>query len=179
MVHLSYDLDFHLFQFMQNRKGFPNVKGCEIFIKDIFKLNVPIIIVNEHHEILPFINEYKFNTIINVDFHSDLVIEPYSVLDEGSWANFYKYRNNTNFIWRYPEYESCVALGYGRCDSMVHFDSPMPYNKMGYNQIRKYEGVPKLTKDIHSISISLSKDWCDCNAFSDIVYKYKLWPTKK
>lgn len=177
MKHLSIDLDYWLFQYIDMHEKFPDTKGCIDFIKKVQNLNVPTIVVEEHHEILPFINQYYFDTIINVDFHSDLPELPFTTIEEGSWPLFYKHRQYTNFRWYYPDYKECVELGYGRCDLMRWTGMPMNYANMGHKSIRKYEGLPVL-KGIHSVSISLSKGWCEESAFVDVVYDRKLFPKR-
>jgi hypothetical protein len=86
------------------------------FIERVVSLNVPVHVVISHEEILPRINNYKIKNLVNIDYHADIVDECGKFdLNEGTWANFYKYRKKCNFIWHHPMPVHEMRLG--RCDS--------------------------------------------------------------
>jgi hypothetical protein len=82
-VYLSIDLDY----FCRGRK-----QQCDAFFKKVYALRLPIHVACEHHHLLDTM-EGDFDTLINVDFHSDLCDTPAEGwvpedLNEGTWGNF-------------------------------------------------------------------------------------------
>jgi len=87
------------------------------FIGEVNKLKVPKIIANEHHHILPFVNQHPAKVLMNVDYHSDLSEDDLSKINCGTWANHVKWRLKAHFIWICPSRKDCYVKGNGRCDS--------------------------------------------------------------
>jgi len=109
-----------------------NKKNTNTFIDKCISIEAPIQIVVSHEKILKHINKYKISNLINIDYHADIGDESYRMdLNEGTWANFYKYKKDCNFIWRrpMPEYD----MHNGRCD--LYYKSNWEEITTGYKQI--------------------------------------------
>ena len=90
-------------------------KSLYSFMQRIDVLNVPIKVVVSHEEILRHLNKYKIKKLINIDYHSDIANEDTRIeLNDGTWANFYEHKKETNFIWHHPMPPNKTLSG--RCD---------------------------------------------------------------
>ena len=91
-------------------------KSLYSFMQRIDVLNVPIKVVVSHEEILRHLNKYKIKKLINIDYHSDIANEEKKIdLCDGTWANFYEHKKETNFIWHHPMPQTHILSG--RCDN--------------------------------------------------------------
>ncbi|HEX9058591.1 MAG TPA: hypothetical protein VF941_00260 [Clostridia bacterium] len=153
MTHLTIDLDYW------DNRHFDNCKEGKQYITFIFKRFKDILVVNEHHEILPFVNTQTLDKIINVDFHSDITYEPEKILNEGTWANFINNRKDMSFEWHMPNKKICLTQSWGRCDN-DQFLRPVSKKLLGYKKVAFVEGLQKIDyNQIASVSISLSREW--------------------
>lgn len=98
-TYLSIDLDF-----WNDRPA----KECLKFMRQIKATGLPIKIVDDHADLLPFINKSHCDRIINLDYHSDISNNGYDSCNKalrpklncGTWANWVKNRNA--FVWMHP-----------------------------------------------------------------------------
>ena len=115
-------------------------KEMDRFFQRIVNLKVPIYVVKDHEELLKDVNTYQFDTLINMDFHSDItsyidhkdgIYEFHQLsnsyvrgdLNCGTWVNFVENRKNSEFLWIYPQ-EDCFQEE-GRCEDIKDFwDTP-------------------------------------------------------
>lgn len=150
-VYLSIDLDYWCLS------GSPDP-----FFRRVFKLGLPIFVAPFHDQLLPKINESGCDTVINVDYHSDMVDYPLPAemmneccLTEGSWANFIRWKDTGRFIWRYPS-EVHHTDGYCHTDYNP-FADPCHCGWKSTEMSEGLVGVP--WRKIEAIGVCLSTDW--------------------
>ena len=109
-TYLSVDLDYWGFYKVLNKRNMSE------YLDRIFRLTCPVHIVNSHEDILQYLNKVKAKHIINIDYHADIVNEDsgYDLCD-GTWANYYKYKKDCVFEWRYRSKKDFIQ---GRCDNI-------------------------------------------------------------
>jgi hypothetical protein len=169
---LSIDLDYW---------GNSKVQDYFPFIDKVLSLKKPIFICKSHETILKTLNKKKYNKVYNIDFHSDLVFDPYDEVNEGTWANFYKYKEEAIFEWRYPDYELCIKEQLGLCDWTDMYK--WSYTRMGYFKSIKRKGLYNIQWDtIRNIGIAISKKWWnfkDMNFLLNYIKKNRITYVKK
>jgi len=165
-TYLSIDLDYWANKY---EKQLSQVNARN-FLQKVKSLKKPIFLCSSHEEILSHLNKYKVDKVINVDFHSDVVYEDRinyddpKELNEGTWANYYKYRKSSIFEWRYPNVELCFRQGWGRCEWLWpdHEIGKFEKRRMGYKKIIRGQGTCGIiSNDIVGIGVSKSPEWCD------------------
>ena len=140
------------------------------FINKLMMMPVPKIVVNSHEDILKLLNKKKYDTIINIDYHSDLVVEPeyeddltYAsiplLLNEGTWANYYIYRETTNYEWWMPSRKKCYYKGKGLCGYGRGITSEWHPTKMGYKKVISKHSIQKLPANIDGVGFCISPNW--------------------
>ena len=151
-VYLSIDLDYW------RRQRAPNT--CTAFFQEVWKLGLPIYVAMYHHHLLPHINAQDCDTLVNVDYHSDLVdLDPGRILDfqEGTWGNFVDWRHRGTFIWRYP-FPECLHIGAGYChDTRNPFEDPTAARWQRTQKRRGLYGVP--LQRVKAVGVCLSPNW--------------------
>jgi len=150
-VYLSVDLDY----FIRAHRG-----HCDAFFEKVYALRLPIFSACEHHHLLKSMGG-DFDTLINVDFHSDLCDTPeggwrgYQLCD-GTWGNFVPWRRQGTFIWRYPN-QDCLNVGVGYCHDNIN---PFEKRVSGWREARKQRGVTDIPwKDVKAVGVCLSPTW--------------------
>jgi len=131
--YLSIDVDYfaHHFNAIEMRK----------FFNRVLKIDAPTLIVVNHQHLVNHVDQFNYERLINLDFHSDLtdaidfngVPYDYSLgngntkheywpeeFECGTWVNFCKLRNNAEFVWHYP-HEVCYEYD-GQCLSSMYTD---------------------------------------------------------
>lgn len=116
---LSLDLDYFNY--------YLDLKNLDQVFSRILALNVPMLLVDSHEKLVGFINRYKFDTLINMDEHSDMTESDVSK-NCGTWVNFVNNDNqNRNYIWLVPSTRLSSDTGVtrdvpsGRCDGIPGF----------------------------------------------------------
>jgi hypothetical protein len=161
-IYLSIDLDYwNIFDSLDIK-----------LFEEICKLPVSKKLVVEHHLLLPHINKFskKFNTLINVDYHSDLASREWCSdgkefdkldLNEGTWGNFIKNSVGKIFIWSPPSRKICCRSNEGYCHG---YGRPNPFhvqnsktNSWKHTYIRTKK-IPDLSKCV-AVGITLSPGW--------------------
>lgn len=151
-VYLSIDLDY----WCRSQK-----RTCDAFFKKVYALHLPIHVAREHHHLLDVINSSRCDTLINVDWHSDLCDSPedgWTLADfnDGTWGNFVSWRHKGTFIWRYPR-STCLSLHVGYCHDD---DNPFEMPVSGWMATRKRRGVADIPWDsVKSVGVCLSPTW--------------------
>jgi len=170
---LSIDLDyFGMTRFGYSKKGkHNNKKFITDFISKSLSLKVPTIIIESHEHILTLLNKRKYDKVINVDFHSDIVIdEGNEVLNEGTWANHYRYKKSTVFEWRYPNKEACLYEGNGVCGYWGSYTTEWKPSKMGFKRVIHKEGIDNINfNSIDGVGICISPTWY-CKEDIDFIF---------
>lgn len=146
--HLSVDLDY-----FNNSK----IGVSSSFWKKIKRSKKPIWIFYEHQDIIPFINKTKYEKIINIDWHDDIVeSDDLFLLEDYNWANYYKYQKNSIYEWRYPFKKNFTEIGIwreGRCTDV----DVWKYNLTEWKKIKHGEGIRGINfNDVKDISVVLS-----------------------
>jgi hypothetical protein len=152
--YLSIDLDFW------NLYG---SNGSLNFLRQVKESNIPVHIVDSHEELLPFINKGKYDTIFNIDYHSDIANNDKDgnlcELNCGTWANHVRHRNR--FVWIHP---ADLKLSNALC----HEPQTNKYSPFIHPDIAKYKEVNRLAvrqipswvfNDVASIGIAMSYIW--------------------
>jgi len=124
-----------------------------------------LFIVLEHHHLLPHIRAHEFDTLVNLDWHSDIAGrneqgKRYRLTD-GSWVDHVPKAEQRRYIWLYPTRE-CLSFASGYCHEGW---SPNPFvnrSRSGWGQI----GKRKLCRpqslmglDVVAVGISISPNW--------------------
>jgi hypothetical protein len=150
-VYLSVDLDY----WCRSRK-----QQCNAFFERVYALDLPIHVACEHHHLIDTM-EGDFDTLINVDWHSDLCETPDEGwvpedLNEGTWGNFVSWRERGTFIWRYPS-AACLTTGIGYCHDK---DNPFEKPVSGWRTVRKRRGTAGIPwESIKAVGVCLSPSW--------------------
>lgn len=134
------------------------------FLDKCISIKVPIKVYDTHEHILNQLNRYKVDHLYQIDFHSDVCESDVDELSEGTWANFYKYREECVFEWRYPSFKRCFQEKWGRCDASQHddYEGPWPKNLFPYKKIIRKQGLSSIDwSSIVAIGISVSREWYD------------------
>ncbi len=131
------------------------------FFENLLALSCPLLLVNDHHSLLHDMNQSDCDTLINVDYHSDVSDQP-DTLNCGTWGNFVNWQHRGTFVWRYPSKE-CVRYGGwgGYCHEKHNpFEEPITQ----WAKIRKQQGICHLPwSTIHRIGVAWSLDWLHDN----------------
>lgn len=151
-VYLSIDLDYWQRQH--------DAQFCTVFFQKVWKLGLPICVALYHHHLLPHINGCDCDTLINVDYHSDLAdLDSCRALDfqEGTWGNFVDWRYGGTFIWRYP-LPGCVSTRDGYCHTYRNpFEAPEVAH---WNRVQKRCGLLGIPWNrVKAVGVSLSPHW--------------------
>lgn len=115
---LSIDLDYfgnNMFPF-QTKKILSRVRKeyRTLFstVSDFKQKGGEVFLVSSHDEILDLFNYYKVDKLINIDYHADTVED--EIIDSdfaqnlATWVNFYNYKNECEYEWRYPCFGDCI-----------------------------------------------------------------------
>lgn len=175
-TYLSVDLDYWG-SFRTPRKT------VILYIDKILSLGVPIHIVESHEDILIHINNYRIETLINVDFHADICNEDGDRYDlnEGTWANFYFYPNDCRYVWIYPP-NKIFKLSSGRCDNIL--TKSWHSIRTRYNGLSLLKGIDKLPdkywSTVEEVCISISQEYLsyDMSWLADRYDIFKQYRTK-
>jgi len=115
-----------------------------------------------HHHLVRHINHINhtkgLDTVVNVDYHSDLMDElgDTLTLEEGNWGNFINFQDQGTFVWRYPD-ENCLDRDTGYCHRQ---DNPFKKDCSGWAHTRKKKGLAGIPwKSIRAVGVCLSPGW--------------------
>jgi hypothetical protein len=114
---LSIDLDYfgnNMFPF-QTKKILSERKKeyTRLFslVSDFKNKGGEVFLVESHEEILELFNDYRVGKLINIDYHSDTVDETFKPEEKSNlatWVNFYAYKEECEYEWRYPCFADCI-----------------------------------------------------------------------
>lgn len=152
---LSIDLDYW------SRDSLPHA-ATRFFRRLYQRFGRKIMVAVHHHHLLDHVNNrgQGYDTLINVDFHSDLDGEQPNELTEANWVNFVNFREKGSYIWRYPN-GHCLNPHTGFC----HLgDNPFEHNLTGWANVRMQYGLARIPWDsIREVGICLSPGWLNGN----------------
>lgn len=156
-AYLSIDLDFW------NPFTFPKA-----FLDRLMATGLPVTVVSQHHHLVPHIKQFDFDTLINLDYHSDVADrdsgrKKFSLqipLECGTWVNHIDGRGK-RYIWSYPEPE-CYYRGRGTChDTHNPFDAKNPEEVCRWTEVcHRLLWYPRHC-DLVAAGIALSKGWAE------------------
>jgi len=164
MIYLSIDLDYW------------GEKLPLDWFEQIAVLPVSKVVVISHEHLIGHANKFtaEFDTLVNIDYHSDLAShdgEPIQK-DEGTWANFIKQSKEKVFIWAPPRRE-CLTHSTGYCHGVGYLNPFRTKNpdKNGWRQAKiQTRFIPDLSQCV-AVGISLSPYWTSC----EIMYQFAKW----
>lgn len=171
-IYLSIDLDFW------KDEGQREYEELFFYLGNLFEKNIPIICVEYHHQMLPFVNRKKnLKELINIDFHSDFTdmtmkeLEEDNLFNEGTWINFVNFRKRGTFTWIYPN-RSCYfdrykgidgeCRGWGRCDikkNPFDYRNTKKITEWNKAKLRKTFPTKNEINRIAEIGICISPNW--------------------
>jgi hypothetical protein len=159
-VYLSIDLDY-----WANHCLF-SAKQCNTFFKKLADVNVKKFKFVKHHEgLLRHASDNNCDTLVNVDFHSDLT-NLYSngiksELNEGTWVSFVSWRKEGSFIWMLPS-KSFEEWGYCQDTTIIRKFEDLNFKNTGWKKIKKQIGTRNIKwKDVCAVGICLSPEWLE------------------
>jgi hypothetical protein len=173
MSYLSVDLDFWYTHTSQ--------KSSKRFFAKLLSLDVPMVVCKHHQFLVSDVNLHqpKDDTLINVDYHSDISSENYFGVDKrlncGNWVDFIKWRNQGNYIWLYPDYKKCFYERDGICDGtfsqlpFVTGKSHSNYNK--WASLKHGKGLKSINlESVERIGIAISPDYYKVGPIRDVLH---------
>lgn len=121
------------------------------------KRKIPIKMVFDHHKLLPHINKIDANRIINIDAHSDISENPFSIergtrilprLNCGTWGNY---------ATKYKHFEWWGGKHSGWCHS---WENPFRKRCTHYRKVIRKTSMGKIPwSQVRGIGIALSRDY--------------------
>jgi hypothetical protein len=95
------------------------LEAKDLFRK-IFKMGIPLALVEDHDGLLEFADKSRATKLINVDYHSDYAnFTEEEFVDDvpncGTWIDHVK--RLKEFEWRYPSHYACFRSRAGRCEA--------------------------------------------------------------
>jgi len=155
-VYLSIDLDFWCDEITP-------YSATRFFRRLLSHFGRPIMVALHHHHLVDHINSVTgLDTVINLDYHSDLMDElgDSLTLEESNWANFINFQNfrfkRGTYVWRYPD-EKCLDQDTGYCHRV---DNPFEERCTGWAHVKKKEGLARIPWDcIREVGVCLSPKW--------------------
>jgi len=161
-IYLSVDLDY-----------WKTGRHPEYFLKRLIALHKPMLIKQDHHELLRHMNSFSYDCLMNIDWHSDLCENVPNIpsLECGTWGNHIRERNRKHFLWVYPA-SSCVegpdnSSSSGYCNMYAKLNPFLvrkPHSICGWEKVskrKKFITEEELSQVI-AIGICLSPDFTSC-----------------
>jgi len=167
-IYLSIDLDF----WNQGSHSYPHMKR---FLREAISY-VPrkrLFVVDSHEKLISSVNRSGCDTLINIDWHSDLSnrLDPsfkdnpeYNKVNCGSWASFIKWRKDGIYTWIHP-YEVRWRSERGYCHAPLRpennpFLHPQLSGWMFAHQKRNKHPEKIIPWSfVHSVGIAFSYYW--------------------
>ena len=119
-IYLSVDLDFWI----------GKVESPVVFFDHLLDTVKDVSIVVEHQDLIPHASQFDFDTLVNIDYHSDVTEvgctnpdeeKTLSDIDCGEWVNFVPGRSQKQHLWICPKIEchdgSNNSDTYGLCNA--------------------------------------------------------------
>lgn len=159
------------------------------FLRRVDLLDVEKVVYRDHHDILPMVNKLDWETLINVDHHSDLADyvedengeliasqwvdhkgdKEFAELDCGNWVNYVKKIGSRLYSWRYSM-DMCLAWS-GRCDDRTKdrsFLTPAGAKYRNWKNIEVKQGLRGIPwDDIVGVAIVVSPEYSDTSTLAN------------
>jgi hypothetical protein len=171
MIFLSIDIDYYL-------KGqLPTfLKHLNLFTHCRDRISA----VTNHHQMLDIANRFNFDTLVNVDAHTDLVEEhPDLDLSCATWCSFLNRKRSTNYLWIHPFRKDIHSIRNGECGSIYSGAifprdlSTVPTRRIGFNDVNErspFNPTQLLPQAVH-ISFCISPTYAE----TDIICAFDTW----
>lgn len=157
------------------------LEAKDLFRK-IFRLGVPLVIVDDHQDLIEFVNKSAATKVINVDYHSDYANLTEKEFEElvpncGTWIDYIKCLEK--FEWRYPSFSRCFKDKEGRCEGWSNYgiNAAMRFwkagvSRRGHTVIHK-QGVKNLPySQIVAVGVAVSSEYWNNRKIENDIYKY-------
>lgn len=166
-VFLSIDLDYFCWDTYQ--------KSSKSFFERILKLRLPILVTEEHEQIVNYVNSFEFNELWNIDFHDDFMgYKDTEFPEDYNWVDFVDLKDK--YKWFYPSFQDCYKNYLGRCNPLKQNPWILKYRKTWKNVSRKCGLPSKLeTKNIVAISITKSPRFTEDHTVEHILKKLDIY----
>jgi hypothetical protein len=157
-TYLSIDMDF-----WYKYRGFTQAVK---FFNSLDQLKIKPIVVKYHHELTKHVNETpNISRLVNMDFHSDIAdieICDNENFNEGTWINYVRMQENSEYVWRYPM-NTCLGYFTGYCHGAER-NNPFNKSEQGkfhWDRVLKVRGPiePWEFNRIAAVGICMSPNW--------------------
>jgi hypothetical protein len=151
-IALSIDLDYF--------NSFP-ITYMDTCFRRVLRSKVPILLVNDHKHLAAFFRENpEYDTLINMDFHSDLMPIEDSRPDNlhcGNWVSYAPY-DNRKYIWLTPNRRDVDVNRHGCCADIRDFWTTKKASRRYWKDIR-YTQQERVIKwnSVMAIGIAMSE----------------------
>ena len=155
-TYLSIDIDY----------WFASVLGENPPLNGLFKLlravrTKPCVVVEEHHQLLPHLDEVAPTKVLHVDYHTDVAfpVEGRPIeLNCGTFFWFMQNRADTTYRWFYPELDCPRELGL--CMDASY--KPLARQNWIFKEQTRKLGLPtrKELASVTHVGIAISRDYC-------------------
>lgn len=145
-----------------------------------------IVVVADHHQLLPYINQTGGPILINVDAHDDLKVEGKEV-SESNWVEHVVWRHEGHYIWVHAYHPNDLPIGYCGKSEPPEMEGHWPRSSWKYKTKQYgYEHIPWGALKGIGIAISSSlSDYYGINWFAEgildlhLQHKVRLGKTMK
>lgn len=165
-TYLTVDLDYWT--------DYSSTSAPNRFFRQVFGLDCPKVVITSHESVVRYANKSGCRTIYNVDYHSDITdFYGEAAVDrefnEGTWANYIRWRRQGTFIWRHPHKHDCIVNGH--CHSR-HTQNPFNQAEFaGWKVVKRCRGLAGIPwDDVKEVCICLSIDWTNVEPVRDILH---------
>jgi hypothetical protein len=135
------------------------------FFAQVLSLRLPIVVACEHHHLLSHVNKTQCDTLINVDYHSDVVDtflaqESCPYVSDGTWVNGVLWRHRGRYEWRCPG-KKCLSVHEGYCHEIGR--NPFRRSELcGWRECKYRVGLGDLRwGSIVAVGVSVSPYWLE------------------
>jgi len=169
--YLSIDLDFW--------KEYRDSRSSTSFFNKVFALNVPMLFVIEHEELLNDINSSKADVLYNIDYHSDICSDNEIEVDDnptdGTWVNYISWRNKGKYCWICPSLNECYTNQNGTC-CWISDSDPFKYKKeSGWKSIEVTQKLKTIDwRTITNVGVCLSPCFLDPFTVKGVIKKFGI-----
>jgi len=169
-IALSIDLDYF---------NPPNENKLDEFFNKVLRTvpSVPTLLVNDHADLVPFFKQHNnYGTLINVDYHSDLMTIEESkprMLTCANWVGYVPCIRR-RYVWLTPNRYNAVYEEHGQCSDDASFWRKGTQSKSRWKDVSVTQQMRVIRwKDVSSIGIALSEP---CYTERDVLYYFiKNW----
>jgi len=128
-----------------------------IFFPKIWALKAPIVLVDDHSHLLPYVNEKDYGVLFNIDHHDDILTSKHlSLFDTkepihcGNWVSHVTWKETGKYVWC----STRKSPDWGMCDGTYVWKEGY---STGWHQVRRIMGFPKIPLNlVQAVGIAFS-----------------------